>query len=34
MQREILLRMHDLILLPLKLFISEIWKENFENGKS
>jgi hypothetical protein len=30
MKREILLRRHDLILMPLKLFILEIWKENFE----
>jgi hypothetical protein len=29
MEREILLRRHDLILMPLKLFILEIW-ENFE----
>jgi hypothetical protein len=32
MEREILLRRHDLILMPLKLFILEIWKENFEKG--
>jgi hypothetical protein len=30
MKWEILLRRHDLILMPLKLFILEIWKENFE----
>jgi hypothetical protein len=30
MKREILLRRHDLILMPLKLFILEIWKEDFE----
>ncbi len=30
MEREILLRRHDVILMPLKLFILEIWKENFE----
>jgi hypothetical protein len=30
MKREILLRRHDLILMPLKIFILEIWKENFE----
>ncbi len=30
MEREILLRRHDLILMPIKLFILEIWKENFE----
>jgi hypothetical protein len=34
MKREIILRRHDLILMPLKLFILEIWKENFEKGKS
>jgi hypothetical protein len=34
MEGEILLRRHDLILMPLKLFILEIWKENFEKGKS
>jgi hypothetical protein len=34
MKREILLRRHDLILMPLKLFILEIWKENLEKGKS
>jgi hypothetical protein len=28
------LTMHDLILMPLKLFILEIWKEIFEKGKS
>jgi hypothetical protein len=33
MGREILLRRHDLILMPLKLFILEIWKENFEKGE-
>jgi hypothetical protein len=32
MKREILLRRHDLILMPLKLFILQIWKENFEKG--
>jgi hypothetical protein len=32
MKREIILRRHDPILMPLKLFILEIWKENFENG--
>jgi hypothetical protein len=30
MKREIILRRHDLILMPLKLFILEIWKENYE----
>jgi hypothetical protein len=30
MKREIILRRHDLILMPLKLFILEISKENFE----
>jgi hypothetical protein len=30
MEREILLRRHGLILMPLKLFILEISKENFE----
>jgi hypothetical protein len=30
MEKKILLRRHDLILMPLKLFILEIWKENFE----
>jgi hypothetical protein len=30
MKREILLRTHDLIVMPLKLFILEIWKEDFE----
>jgi hypothetical protein len=30
MKREILLGRHDLILMPLKLFILEIWKEIFE----
>jgi hypothetical protein len=30
MEREILLRRHNLILMPLNLFILEIWKENFE----
>jgi hypothetical protein len=34
MEREILLRRHDLILIPLKLFILEIWKENIEKGNS
>jgi hypothetical protein len=34
MEREILLRRHDLILRPLKLFILEIWKEKFGKGKS
>jgi hypothetical protein len=34
MEGEILLRRHDLILMPLKLFILEIWKEIFEKGKS
>jgi hypothetical protein len=34
MEREILLRKHDLILMPLKLFNLEIWKENFKKGKS
>jgi hypothetical protein len=29
MKREIILTMHDLILMPLKLFILEIWKEIF-----
>jgi hypothetical protein len=29
MKREILLRRHDLILMPLKLFILEFWKEKF-----
>jgi hypothetical protein len=32
MKKEILLRRHDLILMPLKLFILEIWKEDFEKG--
>jgi hypothetical protein len=32
MEREILLRRHDLILMPLKLFLLEIWKQNFEKG--
>jgi hypothetical protein len=32
MEREILLRRHDVILMPLKLFILEIWKENFEKA--
>jgi hypothetical protein len=32
MKREIILRRHDLIQMPLKLFILEIWKENFEKG--
>jgi hypothetical protein len=30
MKIEILLRWHDLILMLLKLFILEIWEENFE----
>jgi hypothetical protein len=30
MEREILLRRHDLILMPIKIFILEIWKENLE----
>jgi hypothetical protein len=30
MKREILLRRRDLIVMLLKLFILEIWKENFE----
>jgi hypothetical protein len=34
MERGILVRRHDLILMPLKLFILEILKENFEKGKS
>jgi hypothetical protein len=34
MEREILLRRHDLIVMALKLFILEIWKEIFEKGKS
>jgi hypothetical protein len=34
MEREILQRRHGLILMPLKQFILEIWKENFEKGKS
>jgi hypothetical protein len=34
MEREILLIRHDLILMPLKLFILENWNENFEKGKS
>jgi hypothetical protein len=34
MEMEILLRRHDLIIMPLKLFILENWKENFEKGKS
>jgi hypothetical protein len=32
MKKEIILRRHDLILMPLKLFILETWKENFEKG--
>ncbi len=32
MEREILLRRHDLILMPLKLFILEIWKEILKKG--
>jgi hypothetical protein len=32
MEREILLRRHDLILMPLKIFILEIWKENLKKG--
>jgi hypothetical protein len=32
MKREIILRRHDLILMPLKLFILEIWKEKFKKG--
>jgi hypothetical protein len=31
--QKITLLRHDLILMPLKLFILEIWKENFEKGK-
>jgi hypothetical protein len=30
MKREILLRRHDQILMPIKLFILEVWKEIFE----
>jgi hypothetical protein len=30
MKKKIILRRHDLILMPLKLFLLEIWKENFE----
>jgi hypothetical protein len=32
MKREIILRRHDPILMPLKLFILKIWKEILKKG--